>query len=656
MILKGNLHSLHRDCLATAPLPEAHRVFLVESLAALQSKHPQAAYTVIDYDLLAGRCTFWDFDCRRSYPEAELAYHYIRESGRVRRTRHKKGSGPILNDQAMLLPEWHPFHAAAHRLPHSPVAVAERPVASRWTAPSDWSSKDWSPSPVQTAPAICRLSCPGCYLALGKGKKSERHRTAIKRSEYSRPVKNGLRDQLISKKHSFLDYGCGLGEDCGFLQAAGVKAQGWDPVFRPLPDPEPAEVVNLGYIINVIENPQERILTLTRAFGLAEKVLIVAAYMDNGSATKHVNPIPFGDGVLTSRGTFQKLFRQRELRLFIESTLGVKAYVADFGVYYIFKDQALLDRWNESRQTARPPKQSRARGQQAPSVPTELDPEVAAQLVTATEALGRLPSEDEFGGLGAARRQVGGVEALEERIFSEVDSELFEASRLARETSLLVMLASSRLSPLGRPLFREMSKSHKADIKGFFGSYKDACQRADDLLMQLGSSPIIDKACVDYGQGKLLPDALYVHVSLEPELPLILRIMVGCARSFADGELPENVTVLKIKRDGHGVTFLESEDFAVCEHPAVLRMTKIKFLERKAISRDFTKSTNPTIYHRKELFLSPEHPLYERFAKLSAQEDEAELLGSPAIGRKTAWEALLAERGYRIEDHSLLPA
>jgi DNA phosphorothioation-associated putative methyltransferase len=556
-----------------------------------------------------------------------------------------------LTDQAMILPEWHPYSEAAHRLPAAEAAVKDRPVASSLSAVP--TSDQWAASESGITPAVCRLGCRGCYLALGKGKKSERHRTAIKRSEYSRPVKNGLRDQIISPEQTFLDYGCGLGEDCAFLERAGVKAQGWDPVFRPLPSPEPADVVNLGYIINVIENPQERIATLTRAFSLAEKVLIVAAYMDNGIATKHVRPVAFGDGVLTSRGTFQKLFRQRELRLFIESTLGQKAHVADFGVYYVFKDPAMLERWLADKQTLRPPK-PKSNKVVAPVAPAELDDAIASSLAELTEALGRLPTDEEFDGLGSARRQFGGTEALEERIFSVIDAERYESARLSRETSLLVMLASSRLSPHGRPLFRELTKAYRGDIKGFFGSYKDACQRADDLLMQLGNSENIDQACLDFGMGKMLPDALYVHASLEPQLPLILRIMVGCARNFADGELPEQVTVLKIKRDGHGVTFIESEDFEAYEHPAVLRMTKVKFLQRKIISRDFSSSANPTIYHRKELFLNPEHECFQKFASLSAQEDEADLLGSPAIGRKAAWEALLAEKGYRMENHRLV--
>jgi hypothetical protein len=45
----------------------------------------------------------------------------------------------------------------------------------------------------------------------------------------------------------------------------GIRSGGWDPVHRPEPPVEPAPVVNLGYVVNVIENPQERLDTFIAA-------------------------------------------------------------------------------------------------------------------------------------------------------------------------------------------------------------------------------------------------------------------------------------------------------------------------------------------------------------------------------------------------------
>src|ERR1700744_3469035 len=89
-----------------------------------------------------------------------------------------------------------------------------------------------------------------------------RHKTAIRRGDFSRPVKCLLRDGLIGKDVTFFDYGCGRGEDVNLLVNDGVPATGWDPAFRPDAQLSEADAVNLGYVINVIEKPDERSATI----------------------------------------------------------------------------------------------------------------------------------------------------------------------------------------------------------------------------------------------------------------------------------------------------------------------------------------------------------------------------------------------------------
>src|SRR5947209_19843266 len=84
-----------------------------------------------------------------------------------------------------------------------------------------------------------------------------RHKTAIRRGDYSRPVKCLLRDGLLAKEVTFFDYGCGRGEDVQLLSAEGVACWGWDPAYRPDAPRAAADVVNLGYLINVIEDPEQ---------------------------------------------------------------------------------------------------------------------------------------------------------------------------------------------------------------------------------------------------------------------------------------------------------------------------------------------------------------------------------------------------------------
>jgi len=104
-----------------------------------------------------------------------------------------------------------------------------------------------------------------------------RHKTAIWRGDFSRPVKCLLRDGLLSAELSFFDYGCGRGEDLELLTADGLTCGGWDPAHRPAGAKTHADVVNLGYVLNVIEDISERAATLHAAWALCRQVLAVSA-------------------------------------------------------------------------------------------------------------------------------------------------------------------------------------------------------------------------------------------------------------------------------------------------------------------------------------------------------------------------------------------
>jgi DNA phosphorothioation-associated putative methyltransferase len=136
-----------------------------------------------------------------------------------------------------------------------------------------------------------------------------RHRTAISRSSLSTPMRALAQWGYLDGAPTVLDYGCGRGDDVRALCAAGVLATGWDPHFAPDAPREPSDVVNLGFVLNVIEDPDERSSALRAAFGLARRVLSVAVMLNGrGGGAEHA------DGVLTTRLTFQKYFGQAELR------------------------------------------------------------------------------------------------------------------------------------------------------------------------------------------------------------------------------------------------------------------------------------------------------------------------------------------------------
>ena len=103
-----------------------------------------------------------------------------------------------------------------------------------------------------------------------------RHRTAMSRSALSKPLQQAYADGLLEQSTLF-DYGCGRGDDLRTLAALGIEARGWDPSHFPDSDKLRAGVVNLGYVVNVIEDRAERDDALRSAWVLAESVLVVSA-------------------------------------------------------------------------------------------------------------------------------------------------------------------------------------------------------------------------------------------------------------------------------------------------------------------------------------------------------------------------------------------
>lgn len=115
-----------------------------------------------------------------------------------------------------------------------------------------------------------------------------RHKTAIRCGDLSRPMKSALQDGFIAPTATVFDYGCGHGQDVEFLAAQGISCGGWDPAFRPDAPKHAADVVNLGYVLNVIEDIDECASTLRQAWDLASDLLIVAALVkEDGRGQAH---------------------------------------------------------------------------------------------------------------------------------------------------------------------------------------------------------------------------------------------------------------------------------------------------------------------------------------------------------------------------------
>lgn len=103
-------------------------------------------------------------------------------------------------------------------------------------------------------------------LPLGSTPVVARHLTALVRHGFSAPIQTLARYGFLDGQRAVFDYGCGRGDDVRGLTDNGVAANGWDPHYAPDLPITPATIVNLGFVINVIEDMSERVTALQRAY------------------------------------------------------------------------------------------------------------------------------------------------------------------------------------------------------------------------------------------------------------------------------------------------------------------------------------------------------------------------------------------------------
>jgi DNA phosphorothioation-associated putative methyltransferase len=467
-----------------------------------------------------------------------------------------------------------------------------------------------------------------------------RHRTAIRRFQYSRPISLAVTHRLIQDDRTVFDYGCGHGHDVGLLQKSGLKAEGWDPYFRPDAPVKPADIVNLGYVLNVIENPSERSETLRKAYALALKALVVAVRVDQ-SLDKG---LPFQDGLITSRGSFQKIYSQAEFRQFVGDTLGVRPYVAGLGVAYAFKEAN-----EESRYVSDIAFQRTVRPQRDAVADFENHPE-ATPLLDIVRKLGRLPLPEEFNAYEPLEAEFGSRHRINRLLWKIIHPETLDEVQRQRREDLLISLSMIRLQgskPVG---FRSLPGDVQADIKTLWANYQHALRESEAFLFGLGNPDVVKVAIAKLRIGKKLPEDVYVHVSQEAALPPLLRLIVFAGRQIV-GDVEADL--IKVSTDGRKVSFLRYANFDSAAHPELTYSVKVYLPKASHSFRDYADSTNPPILHRKEAFLDELHPDFEACQMLTKREEEMGLLSRTDIGTRNGWAAALTERGAVVKGYAI---
>jgi DNA phosphorothioation-associated putative methyltransferase len=473
-----------------------------------------------------------------------------------------------------------------------------------------------------------------------------RHKTALTRVALSRPLATAAADGLLTTGESIFDYGCGKGDDIRHLRALGHEIDGWDPTHRPTAERRPARVVNLGYVVNVIESPGERAETLRSAWNLAEGLLIVSARMTWDA--RDLVGRPLGDGLLTRTGTFQKFYEQSELATWIEQTLGEQPHAAAPGIFYVFRDDAAAQRFLASRvYTYRP------RVTIDPQVQYEANQAVVEPLFAFMRDHARAPRPAELSAdaIEAIQEAMGSLGRAQRLIRQVTEDSYWDAVTVQRRAELLTYVALSRFGR--RPRFSQLDESLARDIRTLFGTYADACVQADRLLLACGDQAMLYVNARSSKVGKQTPSALYVHRSAMAEIPPVLQVYEGCARVLAG--TVDHANMIKLSVTEPQVSYLTYPDFDRDPHPTLYSAITVNLRKLTVDLRDYSKSENPPLLHRKEEFLGIDDTRRALYERLTRAEMRAGLYEHPErIGTLKGWQATLASAGVGLRGHRLV--
>lgn len=473
-----------------------------------------------------------------------------------------------------------------------------------------------------------------------------RHLTALVRSSLSAPIQLLIRHRLLTKETSLFDYGCGRGDDIGSLSREGFAAAGWDPHFAPGNDCFPADVVNLGFVVNVIEDSAERVEAIHKAFALAKGVLSVSVMLHGGSSSG----IVFRDGMLTSRNTFQKYFSQGELKDYLEHVLSRTVYMVGPGVAFIFANDEWEQRFSTGRYKTRRvadrlllPRVSRPRELKRPKIPRHREPKPPKAEIRFKAAkpfldrfwgmaleLGRWPELDETRPLGRFPEECPTIKAAIRLIAAHYDLSLLAAAATTRTDDLRVFFAAQHFEK--RPAFKQLSVQLQLDIKAFFGDYRSAQAAGLRLLQQTSDTEAVLQACREAFQQGLgwLDDehSLQLHVDLIERLPAILRAYVSCGLVLWDSI--GDVDLVKIHIRSGKLTLLQFDEFDEQALPTLRRRVKVNLRKLDYDVFDYGSQAFPKpLLYRKSRYINEDLP---GFAEQQAFDEAMDNLGLLPLG------------------------
>lgn len=496
--------------------------------------------------------------------------------------------------------------------------------------------------------------------------KIQRHRTALSRTGLSAPMQALARHGLLGEETTLFDYGCGRGDDLTALRSNGISANGWDPYFAPDQHKLRAKIVNLGFVINVIEEFDERIAALRGAFELAEELLVVSTMLYGSTPPPGQ---PYRDGYLTGRQTFQKYFTQSELKEFVESVLDTEAIAVGPGIMFAFADKGAEQRFLYGRQRSHHALRllgyRRAHAPHAPRMArlSKREQQVAEhrELINALWqtmlTYGRMPEPFEFADYVAIVEAFGSWGRATRFVLEVNDPSEFALAAAERRSDLLVYLALQLFSQ--RKRYGHLDENLQRDIKAHFGDYQKALATAQALLLSVAEPSTLDDAC-RAAQAKGLgyyvdSDYLQLHASLIERLPAVLRVYVGCG-SILYGDL-DGIDLVKIHIRSGKLSLMKFDDFDGQPIPLMTERIKIRLRDQDIDFFVYSSPHEPPPLYFKSRYLNEDYPMFEQQSRFDEDLEALSLFDSDGFGPPLQQlQQALASQRLEVSHYALSPS
>ena len=443
----------------------------------------------------------------------------------------------------------------------------------------------------------------------------ERHKTAITRAALSAPMYLLFTSGLIRHDRTVLDYGCGQGDDIRALQSDGYTVEGWDPHYQPDPSTlKKSQVTNLGFVLNVIEDPEERAEALKRAFSLTDLCLAVSVMLYGKADLSGARP--YRDGYLTSRQTFQKYYTQAELRDFIRSVLNVEPMAVGQGIFLVFRDELEEQRYLLRRQIGFKGREYRsvpkpsATHKGIPNKPTEtLNKTIIRDLAAEIRVLGRQPDISELPKSLVTKlsRSKQGLQYAAGQAIADIGHEELKEIVASRTEDLTLHFAMHAFSQ--RRSYGSFPPELRRDIRAFFGSHKRAQEAGQELLYSIGNQDLLLEdaaAAAAAGVGYLEQGRFQFQAHRRQELSVGLRGYVALAERLA-GDLSE-ATLLKIHINSRKLTALTYADFETSFLPRLMTRVKVEFDTFYTSIIDHSAENDVRLLYLKSRYMSDADP------------------------------------------------